>query len=432
MNEISNFCNGACQSEEGLLGGSRRVGFDPNNPPYQINNLGGKAPLNSKTTDMDCEHSGGVLEYNAHNFFGLLEVQAGSRALEAIQKKRSFVITRSTFPGSGQYTGHWTGDNTATWSDLASSIQGMLDFQLFGIPLIGSDICGFNGATTEELCSRWIEVGAFYPFSRVHNTKGTPPQELYRWASVAAISRKVLAIRYSLLNYYYTLFIKAHHPAIPGFAPSATVVRPLFFEFPSDSTTYSIDQQFMVGSSILVSPVLKEGATSVTAYFPEGVWYDIYQLTPVTKSGKTSINLNAPLDTIPVHYRGGSIIPMQTPENTTAVTRTTNFTLCVALDNSSSASGDLYVDDGISLQPTQWLYIEYTVKDSKLTSTTSGPGYSCPPLDTVLVLGVQGQPTKATVNGRPVTHFSFDKTRQVLTLQGLNAAMGKTLTITWS
>ena len=72
MNEISNFCNGACQSEEELLGGRGGVGFDPNNPPYQINNLGGKAPLNSKTTDMDCEHSGGVLEYNAHNFFGEL------------------------------------------------------------------------------------------------------------------------------------------------------------------------------------------------------------------------------------------------------------------------------------------------------------------------------------------------------------------------
>lgn len=59
-------------------------------------------------------------------------------------------------------------------------------------------------------------------------------------------------------------------------------------------------------------------------------------------------------------------------------------------------------------------------------------GYSCPPLDTLLVLGVQGQPTKATINGKPVTNFSFDKTRQVLTLKGLDAAMGKTLTITWS
>lgn len=72
MNEISNFCNGACQSEEKQHGGRRGVGFDPNNPPYQINNMGGKAPLNSKTTDMDCQHSGGVLEYNAHNFFGEL------------------------------------------------------------------------------------------------------------------------------------------------------------------------------------------------------------------------------------------------------------------------------------------------------------------------------------------------------------------------
>ena len=72
MNEISNFCNGACQSEEKQRGGRGGVGFDPNNPPYQINNMGGKAPLNSKTTDMDCQHSGGVLEYNTHNFFGEL------------------------------------------------------------------------------------------------------------------------------------------------------------------------------------------------------------------------------------------------------------------------------------------------------------------------------------------------------------------------
>ena len=70
MNEISNFCNGACSSDGRHEG---RVGFDPNNPPYQINNMGGKAPLNSKTTDMDCQHSGGVLEYNAHNFFGECE-----------------------------------------------------------------------------------------------------------------------------------------------------------------------------------------------------------------------------------------------------------------------------------------------------------------------------------------------------------------------
>ncbi len=79
------------------------------------------------------------------------------------------------------------------------------------------------------------------------------------WPSVAAISRKVLAIRYSLLPYYYTLFYKANQKAGSQSPPSATVTRPLFFEFPDDSTTFVMDRQFMVGSGLLISPVLIQG-----------------------------------------------------------------------------------------------------------------------------------------------------------------------------
>ena len=133
------------------------------------------------------------------------------------------------------------------------------------------------GDTTEELCSRWMELGAFYPFSRNHNTKGAMPQvsmtisfvvlrvqltllqEPYRWSSVANISKKVLGIRYSLLPYYYTLFYKAHRSVDSSNPPAATVVRPLFFEFPKDPKTYTIDKQFLVGNGILISPQLNIG-----------------------------------------------------------------------------------------------------------------------------------------------------------------------------
>ena len=139
MNEISNFCNGACSAENSggqgvkykdvvpdwsLLHSNTRtrlrkhgidpikmgVGFNPTTPPYAINNFDRKAPLNTKTLDMDARHMNGtVLEYNAHNLYGLSEAIATDKALENLTKRRSFVISRSTFPGSGAHTGHWTG-----------------------------------------------------------------------------------------------------------------------------------------------------------------------------------------------------------------------------------------------------------------------------------------------------------------------------------
>ncbi len=127
MNEISNFQNG----------GSFNPDLPENNPPYQINNFASKASLDTKTLPMDSLHASGSLrEYDVHNLYGLSESIATRIALEKTQGVRSFILSRSTFPGSGVHTSHWLGDNHATWADMWRSIPGIINMQMYGVPMV--------------------------------------------------------------------------------------------------------------------------------------------------------------------------------------------------------------------------------------------------------------------------------------------------------
>lgn len=142
---------------------------DVNHPPYVINNVQGDLAVHAISPN--ATHADGTQEYEFHNLFGHQILNATYHALlAAIPKVRPFIIRRSTFAGSGKWAGYWDGDNTSLFAYMFFSIPQALSFSLFGIPMFGVDTCGFNGNSDEELCNRWMQLSAFFPFYRyVHS-----------------------------------------------------------------------------------------------------------------------------------------------------------------------------------------------------------------------------------------------------------------------
>ncbi|PBP23596.1 glycoside hydrolase family 31 protein [Diplocarpon rosae] len=386
-------------------------------PPYVLNNVQGA--LDVHAVSPNATHHGGTQEYDYHNLFGTQILNATYHALlNVFPTKRPFIIGRSTFPGSGKWAGHWGGDNTSLWAYMYFSISQALSFSLFGIPMFGVDTCGFNGNSDEELCNRWMQLSAFFPFYRNHNTLSANPQEPYVWASVADASRLAMHIRYTLLPYIYTTFYLSH-------TTGSTVMRALAWEFPNDPLLAAVDQQFLVGGSLMITPVLAQGATTVDGVFPgvgKGeVWYDWYTQSAITAAPGQNVTIDAPLGHIPVYIRGGSVLPIQEAGMTTRECRSNPWGLIAATSLEGTASGQLYIDDGESLVQNSTLWVEFSLAGSTLYSSARGTYKDTNPLANITILGVSSSVSSVTLNGASLhSGWTYNSTSQVLDIKGLS------------
>jgi alpha-glucosidase len=273
-------------------------------------------------------------------------------------------ITRSTFAGSGSKVGHWLGDNNADWDHYRWTIAELQEFvALYQIPMVGSDICGYAGVTTDTLCSRWVFLGAFSPFFRDHQNMGESPHELYRTPMIAAAARAAIDIRYRLLDYAYTAMWTQTETGVP-------MLNPMFFEYPLDDNTVDLPYQFFWGSSIMVAPVTEENSTTVSVYMPNDLFYNFYTGAPVRGLGNTVTLTDIGYDTVPLYYKGGSIIPQRVASaNTTMQLRQQDFEIVIAPDATGQASGTLYLDDGDSIEQPHTSVINFDYRGGEFSMT---------------------------------------------------------------
>lgn len=308
------------------------------------------------TAPRDLRHVGGWEHRDLHNMYGLLVTMATYQGLAKFRHQkgldRPYILTRSFFAGSQRYAAAWTGDNMADWKHLKVTVPMLLSISISGLPFIGADVGGFfNNPESEELLIRWHQAGAFQPFFRAHAHHDSKRREAYLFeGQTRQLLRNAIQLRYSYAPYWYTLFFEAHTSGRP-------MMRPLWFHEPNDEATYNIDDQYLLGYSLLVKPVVDKGVTSINVYLPgesgKTAWYDLNSYS-MHQAGKT-INVPVDIATVPVFQRVGTIVPRSyRMRRSMDLLMRDPFTLDIVLgqlQGKTGAHGTLFVDDFRTLMP---------------------------------------------------------------------------------
>ncbi|XP_026789986.3 neutral alpha-glucosidase C [Pangasianodon hypophthalmus] len=379
-----------------------------------------------QTMPKDVVHCSGWEHKELHNLYGFFQHMATVEGLitRSGGLERPFVLSRSFFAGSQRMGAIWTGDNVATWEYLKISIPMLLSLSVTGMQFCGADVGGFVQDPDSELLVRWYQAGALQPFYRGHSAKQTKRREPWLFGNtVTSAVRSAIQQRYFLLPYWYTLFHLAHTSGLPP-------MRPMWVEFPKETETFTVENQYMIGSALLACPVTDPGVTEVKILLPgsDELWYDVSN-SEMHRGGKT-LTLPVTLETVPVLQRGGTVVTRRTGcGSCTADLQQHPFTLTVALDLEGNAEGLLYEDDGHSFSyrdKKQFCLRKFSMTSGRLISSCADEEalfISGGKLESVVILGqksMKRKPTLKSTAGKTTVTFQFEPKQALLTLTGLD------------
>jgi len=238
----------------------------------------------------------------AHNVYGMQMARATFEGMKKqMVEKRPFNLTRSGYAGVQRFSSVWTGDNVANWEHLWLANVQCQRFSISGVSFIGSDVGGFIGEPNGPLLARWIQLGIFHPLLRSHSSGDRGDKEPWVFGKeIEGIVRKYVELRYKLLPYIYTAFWQNHAFGTP-------IVRPLCFLDQSDLETHYRMDEFGFGENLLICPISQAHEEGRWLYLPKGGWYSYWDESYY--EGGVEIWAEAPLDTLPIFVKAGSVLP---------------------------------------------------------------------------------------------------------------------------
>lgn len=240
----------------------------------------------------------------AHNVYGSQMVRATYEGMKQLQPhKRTFTITRAGYAGFQRYSSTWTGDNVANWDHLLLTIQMCVRLNMSGISFCGADLGGFTGGDPDgELYVRWLQVGVFSPFMRVHSAGDTGNREPWAFGSFyEKLAKKAIEMRYQFLGYIYTQYWLHQQKGLP-------ILRHMAMMEQTNKANIARDDQFFVGENLLIAPIVTEGATQRKVYLPQGNWYNYHTKQHV--EGSREHTVDAPLHIVPIFAKAGTVLPI--------------------------------------------------------------------------------------------------------------------------